>query len=150
MWMLPLPADLRESFLMLPSATFLLIQLQCYLMPKSKNCLNLHVIPKSQKLTNSNSHSHVRLRPLVGLHFIQCFGEEREEIKFMGDLQECLSASETVRINIYYNPCFSFHSPTLKVQTVMLYNLLEADVSVDLEYKQPYFFHDLTNKKKKN
>lgn len=31
----------------------------------------------------------------------------------------------------------------------MVYNLLEEDVSVDLEHKQPNFFHGLTNKEKR-
>lgn len=52
------------------------------------------------------------------------------------------------RIKSYYNLYFSFHSATLKVQTVILYNLLEADASVGLEYKQPNFFYGLTNKEK--
>lgn len=75
MWMLPLPADLRETFLMLPWPIFLLIQLHFQAMLKS--WLNLHVTPRLEKLTNSNSHIWVRLRPLVGFHLIQHFGEER-------------------------------------------------------------------------
>lgn len=149
MWMLPLPADLRERFLMLQWTTFSLIQLQCQLM--LKRWLNLHIIPRLEKLTNSNSHIHVRLSEAFGRtpsHLI--FWRRKRGNKINGRSSEVFKCIRNRgRIKIYYNLCFSFHSPTLKVLTVMVYNLLEEDVSVDLERKQPNFFHGLTHKEKR-
>lgn len=117
------------------TAMILLIQLQCQVM--LKRWLNLHVIPRLENLTNYNSHVQVRLRPLLGLHLKSILWRGKVRKKIHGrpsGVFKCIR--NRGRIQSYYNLCFSFHSPTLKVQTIMLY----------LEHKQPNIFNDLTNK----